>query len=550
MNRLLLCFVLASILLPGCVTSKGDLFESVTAPAPQPTEKSGEEDEEEYYDESVDETDDYTPGLEIETFPSGADVYFARSYRGRSTIFIEDPPTGKYLIRITLDGYYPKEEWVHFEEGTYQLLTYHLEEITGFLNIIAEPEEALIRIDGKPAEGMPSELQIGTHTVRVELFGYRTRVETVTIEENTTITLTAILETAPFAVSGLNLSQRVFNPENPGPFGAVQIQFDVDNRGYAEIDILDPVGTVVRTLKTNPFIQRRQSALWDGRDDSGSIVPDGDYTILLRATGEDGIRVELTAATAVDHSLIIQPRVFFSGLPGLLYCPTPDVLSKDSLQITSAAVGRFQDGRSLVPVQAGIRFTLPGGLGCTLQGTLLAVSDQEDGYSLGLGMKYPLADPVESLFSLALGGKLTFQGVRYTDTLTNFSGLSLSLPAGLYLGPLRFYVTPEVVVSYNYIDYDALVIQSPGLYSWAYGRAGFSLEVPGFSLGFSAALRTAPFSRGFAIHWPMEIGGEATFIIPGTRFFGSILGMGEIEFAGTHLEGYYILIGAGLHFLY
>jgi len=533
-------------LILGCVTSRGDLFDTVTAPAPKKTAEAEGEEVQEYYDDSVDEADEYTPGIEIETRPSEASVYFDRIYRGRSTVFIDNPATGEYVVRITRDGYYPVEDRIHFEEGSYLLLTYHLREITGFLDISVRPEQAEVFIDGDSVDRMPVELRTGPHSVRVERFGYRTWTGTVTVLENETTGISIALETAPFAVSDAFVSQEMFNPENPGLFGILTIGFYADNRGSGRVDILDPAGEAIRSLDTGQFTQRYQTVTWDGRDREGRPVPEGIYTINIRAKGADGTFSETSTSLTVDRSAIIRPRVFTGGFPGFLYCPTPDILPRDRIQISTAALGAFRNSRAFVPFQAGLRFSPTHSVECVLQGTLLAVSGEDDGYSLGAAVTFPLETPAPEIFSLALGGKAACQGVRYTDTLTNFTGISVSVPAGLSLGPLKLYLAPEAVVSYNRVEYGATDAQSPAFYLWGYARAALAVEIPGFSLGFSAALRTVPFVEGLAIDLPMEIGWEVHFIIPRTQFFGSIYTACEIE----DMDNYYFLYGAGIDFLY
>lgn len=535
--------LLILVFLSGCVSSRGDLFEKVTAPAPEDPEKTKEE---EYYDDEVDEADDYTPGLEIQTKPAGAEIYFDRSYRGTGTVFIDNPSTGEYLLRITKEGYYPIEDWIRFKEGDYRVLVYHLEEITGFLDVTTEPAGARIFVDGNPVDSMPAELRIGTHTVRAELFGYEGDPETVTLRDGETISLTLSLLPSPFAVTDASVSPGTFNPANPGVFGKTTLRFYAHNRGSAEVTIHDTDGRALRTLRTEPFTRKLQTLAWDGLDDTGKPVPGGRYTLRVKAVGDDGTLSEVSADVKVDPALVIKPRIFTSGLPGLLYCPTPDVLTPEGLQISAAALGQSVAGTAYVPVVTGLRFSLPGGSGFTLQGSLLAVSGEDDGYGLAVVIKHPLTGDASDRFSLAVAGKASFQGGRYTDTLTNFTGLSASLPAGLSLGPLKFYLAPELTVSYNYVDYGATVTQQPGLYAWAYGRAGLAVEIPGLSFGFSAALRTVPFSQGLALHLPMGIGAEINAVIPGTRSFASIYGVCEIESPSS----YYLLYGAGLHFLY
>ncbi|MBN2051478.1 MAG: PEGA domain-containing protein [Spirochaetales bacterium] len=543
-----LFFILLVILLTwgGCVTSQGDLFEKVTGPAPEKESSAGETPSEEEDGQAEDEEDNLAPGIEINTRPSGGDVWFNGVYQGRSSVFIDNPNTGVYLLEVRKEGYYPLREWVSFQEDTCQVFTFYLEEIQGYLDMEVLPEEADIWADGDFIDSFPAAFQIGPKNLEVSLFGYTTWRGTVDIRENETTRLKVTLEEAPFAVGGVLVSKSVFSPDNPGPFGRVKVLFTVDNRGTGEVLIQDHQGTLIRTITTEPFTRRDQSITWDGLDEAGRRVPDGMYTLIIRGRGEKGTLSEASSSVLVDRDLVIRQRNLTSGYAGLLYCPTPDTLDEDNFQISVSAMGLHENDRTYVPVQGGFRFPLPADLEGVFQATLLTVSLEDDGYSAGLSVKVPLSKDKQGFFSHALGLKATYQGVRYTDTLTNFTGLSLCYPLALAFGPVSFYLAPEGVVSFNTVDYDTETVQTPGFYLWAYGRFGLSLELPWLTVGFSGAARTTPFFRAPVIHLPLAFAGEVNIYLPETQFFCSLYGLGEF----STFSNYYLLFGGGIHFLF
>jgi FlgD Ig-like domain len=78
------------------------------------------------------------------------------------------------------------------------------------------------------------------------------------------------------------LSPRIDKVFAPG-VNEAQIAFTVRERDRVSLAIVDGDGAVVRTIVAGTrFPGRRITATWDGRDDSGRIVPDGDYRPRVR----------------------------------------------------------------------------------------------------------------------------------------------------------------------------------------------------------------------------------------------------------------------------
>jgi hypothetical protein len=64
--------------------------------------------------------------------------------------------------------------------------------------------------------------------------------------------------------------------------------------------------------------------------------------------------------------------------------------------------------------------------------------------------------------------------------------------------------------------------------------------------GFSAAVRTLPFSRGFSLDLPLLAGFELHAMFPNTQLFLSYAMAAEIEDA----ENWYIMGGGGIGYIY
>lgn len=81
-----------------------------------------------------------------------------------------------------------------------------------------------------------------------------------------------------------------------------------------QIEIRDPLGIVVRTLTGLSGAANEDTAIeWDGLSDSGQAMPDGKYTVTLKATDIDSNTVAAFTynEAAVDQVLFDQGIVYF-----------------------------------------------------------------------------------------------------------------------------------------------------------------------------------------------------------------------------------------------
>lgn len=91
--------------------------------------------------------------------------------------------------------------------------------------------------------------------------------------------------TKPGESSGiLNLSNRILTPNNDGINERILITFSIPvERAYVNILIFDAIGRVVRRLFQDQTDSGKGQVIWDGKSDSGRLLPTGLYIIYLEA---------------------------------------------------------------------------------------------------------------------------------------------------------------------------------------------------------------------------------------------------------------------------
>jgi hypothetical protein len=91
-----------------------------------------------------------------------------------------------------------------------------------------------------------------------------------------------------------------FSPgcHDPGCTPAARMHFTLREAQHLQLAIVRTDGAVVRTLADRPFPKGSVQMVWDGRDASGSVAPDGSYR--LRVTLQDGREVTIPDPVVVD----------------------------------------------------------------------------------------------------------------------------------------------------------------------------------------------------------------------------------------------------------
>lgn len=539
--------VVAAALIMSCATGEGRLFESVVEAESAGDTAAGDTDDQDVAEQ---------PTLTVESRPDGADVFLNGEYIEQTPATVEELAPGTYRLEVTLSGHYDYERWITIETGQSYVFSVTLEAITGFLAVTTSVQDATVTVRGTELETDVLELPIGDYTVRAQAFGYEAASARVTIRENETTSVHLTLDPAKFDVRGVAVSRRRFAPQNPGILGQTALVFSVTAPGTAEVTVLAPGDSPVRSAVLGPFTGPSQRWVWDGTDETGTVVPDGEYRVRLVAKSDwTGlpVEVEVERRVAVDSSAVIRHYGSLGTTVGTLYATAPGVLPPGSIQLTAGLMGHRQATSFGVvgryPFWTTLRIGLPSGLEAVAAGT--AILYDEISYTRtigGVSLRYRfMENPLEGAVALrgTLHNRTAGGALSAPDSLAEYIGGGLLVPLSYRVGNLEIVVTPELAASPVPVTYDGEAA-AVGFYLWSYLRAGVRYDVGTFQLGLSGATRTLPFSQGLGLDLPFQLGAEAHVLLPGTPLYVSATVAAEV--AGS--SDYYLMGGGALGIVY
>jgi len=93
---------------------------------------------------------------------------------------------------------------------------------------------------------------------------------------------TPVIEEPGKAVGVFRLEQNYPNPFNP----STEIRFVLTKASKVNLSVYNTLGQQIRILASGFMPSGSHTAVWDGRDEQGSLVPSGVYVCRLRAEGE------------------------------------------------------------------------------------------------------------------------------------------------------------------------------------------------------------------------------------------------------------------------
>ncbi|MEW6041393.1 MAG: FlgD immunoglobulin-like domain containing protein, partial [Elusimicrobiota bacterium] len=104
-------------------------------------------------------------------------------------------------------------------------------------------------------------------------------------------------------ISGLDISLKVFSPNSDGIKDNTTIYYTLSESATTTISIYDSTNILVRTLVNSLKSAGQNSETWDGKNDAGFILPDGNYTIKIDATDLSGNKaIPVSTQTAIDNT--------------------------------------------------------------------------------------------------------------------------------------------------------------------------------------------------------------------------------------------------------
>jgi hypothetical protein len=300
-------------------------------------------------------------GLVINTNPQGVRVFIDGLERGRTPFVFEHISQGIYHIRLTREGYKDREFAVTLFNTSRLVVSIKMEEERGMALV------SVLREDGSP-ELLPFnplvfvntfdevitplnvsndnkfllDLPAGYNIIIARAFGWIDESVSVFVNENSTTDVSIIMKPAPFGIRNSSQTRRRFNPLNFSNLGITEFRFDVSAPGTGTITILDDNDLAVYKRELRTFDTWHQHITWNGRDASGNIQPEGNYTILIEVSPQftQGLTdtVSIKLEIEINYSINIFPLSLESGMSGLTFTPMPHVLPLYSFQIDAGII--------------------------------------------------------------------------------------------------------------------------------------------------------------------------------------------------------------------
>ncbi len=441
--------------------------------------------------------------MRIRSIPDGADVTINGRFVGRTPLTVRDLAPGTHRIRIEKTGYVPVDRWVRLQENSLLEMDVVLEQRVGILSLDIQPDDASVYIDGLLRSGDTFRLPVGTYTLHLTRFGYRDHSERIPIKENRTVVRRVRLEPAPFELLQANLSQRRFNPDNPGPSGVLVVNFEVTAPGAASVAVLSPANELVFQSRIPSFDERRQRVRWDGRNQTGAPLPDGNYRVVIEARGAaDQATVRRVLETAIDRTRIVAYRSTLHATSGALFAPDTLSLPAGNFQVSAGALASLHSADAIetdfVPGHFGLRAGLGAGLELTITADgFFAAPVDTSRLQAGGGIRWAYAATNRFSAAVQLSGVLGQTSTARAnphDTTANWPGVRLALPAGIGFGRFRLVVAPELAGAVSHPEDNGS--GTDGVVFWTNGRAALYFDHNDFSAALSTALRFKPFGPG------------------------------------------------------
>lgn len=365
--------------------------------------------------------------LYVETEVPKTEVYLNGIFQGLTPLTIKPIKPGIMELTLKKSGYYSVSYRIQIQEGEQKIISVALDRITGILRVENAPPGAKIIIDGTEYTSSRIILPEGFSTVVIKAFGYTEISRNISIAPRSELKIDGTLEKAAFAIENLHARKKAFNPENPAGLGLLEISFRVTAPGTGTLLLLGSDAISVREIPVGPFKTWDQTVRWDGKNQNGSTVPDGTYTIVLAPTPQEPIPQE--------------PSLQESSLSETLIAEHPITEQTLSAQVLTDAV---QVDRTIIyPNTDGFKGI--GAVGPVISGALMP----KGGTLLHFDVMYfpgVIAPGFSGLFGFSHGIEAGLQAAMLIDE--NSEG-AMEFSGGLKLGTQWGRAYPALVLRYS-----------------------------------------------------------------------------------------------------
>lgn len=382
-------------------------------------------------------------GLNITATPAEANIYLDNKYVGTSPVSFAEMPIGTHKIRISHPKYKDYIENFALSHQEYKTLNIKLKSLPGTLDLAATEKGAFVYIGGTRKGTTPIIILLdqGTHTLKVEIPGYRKHEQQIAIESGETLKVYASLEkvkTGSIEVTTEPSGAQVFidsQPVGKTPVSLSEIKAGKHNillnlLGYETITSTVLVAdkksvTFARKLKIKSGVLTLQTSPSHAKVEIDDTVAGYTPLEIDVSSGSHIIRILKEGYQVWESTFVIdyqekkQISRTLQPVPGML------IVTCDPIESDIFIDGELQSSRSIAlkPGRYVVRVSHEGH------------QPQEKVVMVGLNDKVEVSFKLEEIVQGALlvstippGAKIYLNGIRKGESPANF----LSVPAGKY----------------------------------------------------------------------------------------------------------------------
>lgn len=159
--------------------------------------------------------------------------------------------------------------------------------------------------------------------------GTNTRLDTITSQNQ------GAANTEVVSLVGKNVSVKGSLVTASGSGTAVPVAFTLaGDSATTNVSIQDSTGNVIRTIPIGAHSSGLVRVNWDGRDNSGNVMPAGTYAVSVQAKTSDGG----TVSVAQETTGLVQSVAFDKGYPVLTLANGMQVPVSDLIEVSSSPI--------------------------------------------------------------------------------------------------------------------------------------------------------------------------------------------------------------------
>ena len=138
------------------------------------------------------------------TVPAESEVLLNGRTIGKSPLRVP-LSDGSYNIRVQKERYHPADFFLDIQNDNIAAVRVELQPFTGVIDPLLQPADAEVQLGGISADEFPLKLPVGTYSLKVQRFGYKTASRSVEIKKDEVARPEFILEPAPFVLENLTI---------------------------------------------------------------------------------------------------------------------------------------------------------------------------------------------------------------------------------------------------------------------------------------------------------------------------------------------------------